>query len=68
VTPAPGYRAGFLGGLDPWIGGPVAAVFAEHFPAAAPDDYAGILERSERLARYVAAPLGAAGRAGAEAA
>jgi hypothetical protein len=56
-TPAPGYRAGFLCGLEPWIGGPVAAVFAEHFPAAATDDHAGILERGERLAGYVAAPL-----------
>ena len=68
VTPAPGYRAGFLCGLEPWIAGPVAAVFAEHFPGAAADDHAGILERSERLAGYVAAPLLAAGGLGTEAA
>jgi hypothetical protein len=57
VAPAPGYHAGFLCGLEPWIAGPVAAVFAEHFHGAAADDHAGILERSERLAGYVAAPL-----------
>jgi hypothetical protein len=58
VAPAPGYRAGFLGKLDPLIAGQVAAVFAEHFRRARPgDDGAGALERSERLARFVAAPL-----------
>jgi hypothetical protein len=57
VAPAPGYRAGFLHGLDPLIAGPVAAVIAEHFACADPGDHAGILERSERLARFVAAPL-----------
>ena len=46
----------------------LAAVFAEHFPGAAADDHAGILERSERLAGYVAAPLLAAGGLGTEAA
>jgi hypothetical protein len=59
-APAPGYRAAFLGGLDPLIAAPVGAVFAEHFPRADPDDHAGILERSDRLARFIAAPLGPA--------
>ena len=57
LAPAPGYRAGFLDGLDPLIARPLAAVFAEHFPRADPGEHAGILERSERLARFVAAPL-----------
>jgi len=68
AAPVPGYRAGFLDGLEPWLAVPVAAVFAEHFSAAAAGEYAGILERGERLARHVAAPLRAAGRAGTEAA
>jgi 7-cyano-7-deazaguanine synthase in queuosine biosynthesis len=55
----PGYRAGFLGGLDPLLGKRIAAVFADHFVAADSGAYAGVLERSERLARFVAAPLDA---------
>jgi hypothetical protein len=55
----PGYRAGFLGGLDPLLGEQIAAVFADHFVAADSGAYAGVLERSERLARFVAAPLDA---------
>jgi hypothetical protein len=66
AVPAPGYRAGFLGGLDPLIAGPVGAVFAQHFPRADPSDHAGILQRGERLASFIAAPLRrrAAGTAG----
>ncbi|HLX09352.1 MAG TPA: hypothetical protein VKY89_15985 [Thermoanaerobaculia bacterium] len=54
AAPAPGYRPAFLRGLEPSLAGPVGAVFAEHF---APATANGVLERGERLARFVAAPL-----------
>ncbi|HVR08640.1 MAG TPA: hypothetical protein VMW75_11385, partial [Thermoanaerobaculia bacterium] len=63
--PAPGYRAAFLGGLDPRIALGAAAIFAQHFPGAGPADQAGILERGDRLARFIAAPLAPAAPAAA---
>ncbi|HVT58435.1 MAG TPA: hypothetical protein VHR45_08540 [Thermoanaerobaculia bacterium] len=57
APPAPGYRADFLRGLDPSIAEPVGAVFAEHFELAASGADAAVLERGERLASFVAAPL-----------
>jgi hypothetical protein len=63
APPAPGYRAAFLGGLDPFIAGPVGALFGQHFRRADPGEHAGILERSDRLARFIAAPLAPAAAA-----
>ena len=57
APPSPGYRAAFLRGLDPSLAAPVGAVFAEHFERSASDADAAVLERGERLARFVAAPL-----------
>jgi hypothetical protein len=56
-----GYRPLFLSQVDGLLRDGVAAIYAEHF---APEDegaYLDVLERSERLAAWVTAPVDAAG-------
>ena len=58
----PGYRAGFVRQVDALVRARVAAIFAAHFGAEAAAEHAGVLARSEALARWVAALLARARR------
>jgi hypothetical protein len=55
-----GYREGFLRQVDPRLRARIAAIFAEHFVAEGAGLDGGVLERSEALAAWIAAPLAAA--------
>jgi hypothetical protein len=57
LAEVPGYRAGFVRQVDGLVRTRVAAIFAAHFGAEAAAEHAGVLARSEALARWIAAPL-----------
>jgi hypothetical protein len=57
LAEAPGYRAGFLRQVDGLVRSRVAGIFAAHFTAESEATYAGVLQRGEALARWIAAPL-----------
>jgi hypothetical protein len=63
IAPAspPGYRPGFLELVDPLLLDRVGAIYASHFSAEPDEEYAALLARSKRLARWVCEPLAETG-------
>jgi hypothetical protein len=62
TPPALGYVAGFLEMIDADLRGPLRAIFDEHFSPAPAREFAGMLERSQALAGWIAEPLQGRGR------
>jgi hypothetical protein len=61
-APLPGWRPGFASQLDPRLRPRLDSLYAASFAAEPEDAYAPVLERSERLAAWLAAPLARAAR------
>jgi hypothetical protein len=53
----PGFRRRAVALLDPLLRERVGSIYAEHFPAESEAAYAAILERSQALSEWIAAPL-----------
>jgi len=62
IPPAPGYVSGYLEMIHPDLREGLRAIFAEHFPPAPAEEFAGMVERSREFAAWVSEPL--ADRAG----
>jgi hypothetical protein len=58
-----GYRAGFLRQVDGLVRARLAEILAAHFDVESGAAYAGVLQRGEALARWIAAPLALAAAA-----
>ena len=58
VGPAPGFRAGFLSVIDPFVRDRVGKIFAAHFSPEEESSYAAVLARGHALARWITEPVG----------
>ncbi len=57
LAEVPGYRAGFLRQVDGLVRARLAEILAAHFDVESEAAYAGVLQRGEALAGWIAAPL-----------
>jgi hypothetical protein len=62
VPPEPGYVAGYLEMVHPDLRDGLRAIFDQHFSPEPSREFAGILARSQALARWIAEPLQRRGR------
>jgi hypothetical protein len=58
ARPADGYRAGFLRTVDPLLRDRIGAIYAANFEKQPESGYEDLLTRCDRLARWMAEPLG----------